>query len=306
MRWIVLCVAMTIVLSPSPAAAQRFGGPSSGQYELTTPAGKKLTVCYGLPVNAGPDTRIVIVIPGALRNAVEYRDDWRDPARKGGFIVLAVGASLEEFPTEYDYNAGGLVDPDGKIRPRRERLFAAIEPLFDDFLERTGSHRRSYSLYGHSAGGTFVMAFLLAEPDARVDRAVAANPAFCPVPDAATPYPFGIGGLGLVDDELRAWFSRPLVVLLGDRDLEPRHNPLSNGPEALRQGPHVYARGLGFFQAALVQSDHLKISLAWKLQIATGVGHSNRESARHAMSHFSTADHNPTTAPSTTGLPPSN
>lgn len=272
-------LALVALAEGVSASAQGFDGPVTGEYRFSTPAGKPLTVRYGVPAGSDPDTPILIVIPGALRDAAAYRDQWLGLAAEHRFVVLVLEGSLEHFPTEYDYNAGGVIDATGRFRPRRERLFATIEPLFDDFCRRVGSGRRTYSLYGHSAGGGFVHAFLLMEPSARVDSAVAANPAFFAFPDKETPYPFGLGGLGLGDDELRAWFSRPLVILLGDLDLDPRHNPLSNGPEALRQGPHVYARGLGFYQAALVESARLSAPLRWRLRIAEGVGHSNADIA---------------------------
>ncbi|TWT41329.1 alpha/beta hydrolase [Botrimarina hoheduenensis] len=260
-------------------------GPIGG-YDTKTPAGVPLRVEYCVPADSTPDSPILIVIPGARRNTAEYRDEWIDLAVANGFVVVTPGATHEHFPTEYDYNAGGVVDATGRLRPQHEWLFSAIEPLFDGFRLRFGLRSRSYSIYGHSAGGGFVHRFLLKVPNARVDRAVAANPAFCtyPVPDNA--YPFGVGGAAVSDGDLRAWFSRPLVVLLGDRDTGPRKHPLSNGPEALEQGPNVFARGLGFFRSALVESDRLGAPFAWRLEVVNGVGHSNTHMASHAVRHL--------------------
>jgi len=273
----------SLAMAAGRASAQGFDGPAAGEYQLITPAGKPITVCFGIPPGSGPETPILVVIPGAQRNAAQYRDEWVSQATEHQFIVLALGASIEHFPTEYDYNAGGAVDATGRVRPHRERLFSAIEPMFDDFNRRVGSRREAYSIYGHSAGGGFVHGFLLTEPTARVDSAVAANPAFFVFADEGARYPFGLGGLGLGDDNRRQWFSKPLTVILGDLDLEPRHNPLSNGAEALRQGPHVYARGLAFFHSALVESRRLSTPLSWKLRIAEGVRHSNAEIAPWAV-----------------------
>lgn len=263
--------------------AKQVGQDPLGGYDTRTPAGLPLRVEYCIPEGANADTPILIVVPGARRNAGEYRDQWADLAIANGFIVLTLGASAEYFPTEYDYNAGGVVSVSGKVRPHRERLFAAIEPMFEDFCRRFPSDRETYSIYGHSAGGGFVHRYLLMEPEARVDAAICANPAFCSFPQREWPYPFGMGGVNVNDKALAAWFGKPLTVLLGDRDLNPRTKPLSNGPSARRQGPHVYGRGLNFFQTALAEASRLDTPLMWRLVVVNRVGHSNQHMASHAV-----------------------
>ena len=260
--------------------------PPLGAYELSSPAGKPIGVSYCVPPSSGPDTPILIVIPGARRNAGEYRDQWSDLATANRFIVLTVEASVKYFPTEYEYNAGGVIDSDGNQRPKEEWIYSAIEPLFDDFVKRFGSSRTSYSLYGHSAGGGFVHRFMLMKLDARVDRAVAANPAFYSLPTQELPYPFGLRGIPLEDNALENWFSKPLVILLGELDTNPRTKPLSNGPLARSQGPHVYARGLGFFHAAQMAAQEREAPFAWRLEIVPDVGHSNAHMASHAVRHL--------------------
>lgn len=283
--WVTAQASLLAEVPPSAYAKDVGQGPIGG-YEVTTPAGKPLRVEFYVPEGSRPGSRILIVIPGARRNAGEYRDQWADLANANGFIVLVPGASREHFPTEYEYNAGGVTDPSGQIRPQQERLFSAIEPMFDDFRRRFGSTRESYALYGHSAGGGFVHRFLLMMPDARVDVAVAANPAFCTFPRSDWDYPFGTGGTNVGDDELRAWFAKPLTVLLGDRDIGPRTKLLSNSRRARLQGPSVYARGLGFFQSALTEADRLGVPLRWKLEIVAGVGHSNTHMASQAVKYL--------------------
>lgn len=266
------------------AAPNRFD--PIGSYVTESPGGKPLGVHYCVPPGSGPDTPILIVIPGARRNAAEYRDQWADLATSNGLIVLTLEATQEHYPTEYDYNAGGVLDSNRRVRPASEWLFSAIEPLFEEFRERYGSSRAGYLLYGHSAGGGFVHRFLLMKPGARVERAVAANPAFCAYPTRDLEYPFGLGGLPLAEGATETWFAKPLVILLGDRDLNPRTKPLSNGPQARRQGPHVLARGVGLYHKALKAADRLGPALRWKLEVVHGVGHSNTHMASYAVRHL--------------------
>jgi hypothetical protein len=269
-----------------PLTVQAETWPATGSYQFDGWEGPALTVFYSVPPQSTADSPILIVIPGARRDAREYRDDWDSLATANRLITLVVGADLADFPTEYDYNAGGVVTAQGVPRPRSRRLYSAIEPLFEDFTRRFGSRRSSYALYGHSAGGQFAHTFRLFEPTARVDRVVAANPAFCMLPDHGPAYPFGLGGVTVSDEALKHWLTHPLVVLLGDRDLDPRTKPLSNGPEARLQGPHVFARGLGFYRSALAAASVREITLGWKLEVVHNVGHSNRQMASHAVKYL--------------------
>jgi poly(3-hydroxybutyrate) depolymerase len=260
--------------------------PATGQYSFTDWSGPPLAVYYSIPTDAGPRTPIVIVVPGAKRNARQYRDEWDQLAKSNQFITLVLAARKRDFPTEWVYNLGGANGGSDGSLPVAEQLISAIDPLFDDFRERFGSTRETYSLYGHSAGGGFVHLFLLTAPNAKVDRAVAANPAFFTMPDGDVDFPFGLHGLAVPQNGVRHWFARPLVIMLGDHDLDPRAQPLSNSAEAQLQGPHVFARGLGFYRQALCAAKSRGIPLEWRLEIVPGVGHSNERMAPHAVKYL--------------------
>jgi hypothetical protein len=179
-----------------------------------------------------------------------------------------------------------VINSAGEVQPRERWLFSAIEPLFDDFAKRFGSTRQTYAQYGHSAGGGFVHRFLLFNPEARVTRAVAANPAFVTMPDEQISYPFGLADAPLAEGAVANWFNRKLVILLGDRDLGPRRKPLSNGPRARLQGPHVYARGQKLFRAARTRARTEEYDFRWQLEVVPNVGHSNTHMASHAAKYF--------------------
>ena len=86
-----------------------------------------------------------------------FRRFWRDYLRpETGMIALAFGLMLIEGAT-----LGALA--------------RAIEPLFDDVRKRFGTQVTRYSLYGHSAGAQFVHRYVLFMPEARLDKAVAAE-----------------------------------------------------------------------------------------------------------------------------------
>ncbi len=257
-----------------------------GSYEFSGWKGPSLGVFYSIPPAANPDTPILVLIPGAKRNADFYRDAWHDLAMANRFIVLTLQARETDFPSEYDYNAGGVIDENGVLQPEEQWLFSAIELIFDDFRNSFESSRAKYSLYGHSAGGGFVHRFMLMKPSARVERSVAANPAFVSLPKFDTHYPFGLGGTELTNKDLETWFGKQLVILLGDLDRGPRTKPLSNGALARKQGPSVLARGLRLFQEALSVGEEISAEVNWKIEIVQNVGHSNNHMASYAVKHL--------------------
>ena len=200
---------------------------------------------------------------------------------------MVIQATKESFPTEYDYNLGGVANANGTTLPAERQLFSAIDALFEDFKARFGATRATYDLYGHSAGGGFVHRFLLFKPDAKVSTAIAANPAFVTMPAMTAEFPFGLRKAPLPDANVSRWFGKRLVILLGDRDLEPRTQPLSNSAQARAQGPHVFARGLRFFHSSLAFAQQRDVPFRWRLEVVPGVGHSNAHMASYAIKYLS-------------------
>ena len=292
-RALALCCALSLVTAPACATLQAATPAQAAQphralgppwsYRFTGWPGPALDIAWYVPRRARADAPILIVIPGASRDTQRFHASWLALANKHGFVVLTVGAPRARFPDEYAYNAGGVLTPGAPRTPEARWLFSAIEPVFDDFRARFGFTATRYSLFGHSAGGGFVHRFALFKPRAKMQRAVAANPAFVTLPDANIAYPFGTGGLALSREDLARWFATPLTILLGAEDLQPRTKPLSNGPQARAQGPHVFARGQKLFAHARAHAQALGVPFHWKLEIVEGVGHDNRAIAPFAL-----------------------
>ena len=116
--------------------------PATGKYEFTRWAGPAAfhRVLQPTP-KATADSPILIIIPGVKRNAEEYRNEWDHLATANRFITLVVEATKKLFPTEYEYNVGGVINARGEVQPENRWLFSAIDPVFDDFKKRFGSHQ---------------------------------------------------------------------------------------------------------------------------------------------------------------------
>jgi len=259
--------------APAPAPLP----PGRGMFVFTNWAGPALRVFYQLPDNVTATTPVLIVLHGVERNADEYRDSWARQARARGFIVVAPEYSAADFPGAEEYSSGGFLAPDGSTRPREQWSFAAIEPLFDEVKARTGTGVPRYILYGHSGGAQFVHRFVLLMPQARYQRAIAANAGWYTMPDFDIGFPYGLRGTPVTREDLARELQRPLWILLGARDTNPNAANLRHAVEAERQGPYRLARGDSFYAAAQHAAEALGVRCAWQRRYVPGVAHDNEE-----------------------------
>jgi len=246
-----------------------------GRFTFDGWAGPPIRVWTHVPPRAGADTPIVIVMHGRGRDADRYRDEWKGLAASRGFILAVPEFDDRRFPGANAYNHGWFRETDGTPRPRAQWSFSAIEPLFDEIKRRSGSTVERYALYGHSAGAQFVHRFILFTPEARYHAAVTANAGSYAFPRLDIDYPFGLRGTPVDEAGLKAALGKPVVVLLGTADIDPRHPSLPRGPNADAQGPHRLARGHAFHAAGRRTAGDMGVPFGWVVRQAPGIGHEN-------------------------------
>lgn len=229
---------------------------------------------------------VVIVIPGAKRNAEDYSQYWLPLARSLPMITVTIECDLKQCPSEYHYNLGGHKLQDGSSPEPSTQFFSVPELAFTEIKQKYQLNTSGFYLFGHSAGGTFAHLYKLVRPEAPVIHVVAANPAFLMLPDPTIAYPFGIKNSGFTEKQITDWLNKPTLLMLGDLDLEPRTKALSNSPFAQQQGLAVFSRGLQFFARATDWSLAQKQQPGWQLVIAHGVRHDAEAMAPYAFAHW--------------------
>ncbi len=249
-------------------------------------AGPPVDVIVYIPKETKPSAPVLFVVPGASRDTQRFHGSWLSLAKENKFIVITIGAPQKHFPDEWSYNAGGVMSSNGDLFDKKTWLFNVIEPIFDDVRKRHKIETEKFHLFGHSAGGGFVHRFMLFKPNAPVVRAVAANPAFVTLPNYNSSYPFGLGGLSVNDQDLASWFESEMAIVLGEKDLGPRTQLLSNGKEARDQGPHCFARGTLLYKVSKQRAKNKKTGFRWRLITAPGVGHDNLSIAPYACKYL--------------------
>lgn len=246
-------------------------------------AGPALPVWMYRPADTPADAPILFVFHGVRRDADRYLGEWVDLAVREKLVIIVPEFTQAGFPGARGYNHGNLLTEAGGPTPPAQRSFAVIEPLFDAVRARAGLTRDRYWLFGHSAGAQFVHRFVMTGHARRMERAVSANAGSYMMPDAAAPWPFGLGGLPAGIWDAAAAYAAPMTVLLGTADNDPNYPSLPRDAAAMAQGPHRVARGEAFFASARRDAASRGAAFNWGCALAPGIGHDNRGMAPFAI-----------------------
>ena len=265
-----------------------------------------ITVFYHKPVNFKHNSKILMVIPGAGRNADDYRDSWIEASEK--YNVLIISPSYEEKKYNFgDYHLGGVVKnldlrtgisfEKGTNRVHldesvdrfhinlntKQWLFHDFDRLFDMVAKSVNSSQKSYDIFGHSAGGQILHRFALLFPNSKADRILASNAGSYTLPDFKTNFPFGLKDLSIEASQLKESFQKNLVIFLGEEDNENETGGLIlRSPTLDKQGTHRFSRGNYFYNKSKTIAKKLNTIFNWELFIVPGVGHNQKEMAKAA------------------------
>jgi pimeloyl-ACP methyl ester carboxylesterase len=273
---------------------------------------KPIFVFYHKPAGFGPDSPMLLVIPGAGRNGWAYRDAWIDASETHNVLVLApyYADDLYDFAA---YHMGGVIsdlelrnvelEPDGSAPSRYilddedivfepdndpdEWIFGDFDAIFRHAVTATGSRRDTYDIFGHSAGGQILHRMAIFRPDSKADRIVAANSGFYTLPTHEASLPFGLREMKVSDQNLALAFSKDLVLLLGEADNENEtRGTMLHTPLADQQGPGRLSRGRYFYRESQQIADSMGAAFNWRLEIVEGVGHDQRLMGRAAAEYL--------------------
>jgi poly(3-hydroxybutyrate) depolymerase len=220
-----------------------------------------------------PSRPVVLVQHGMLRNGDDYRDFWIPAADRHGLLIVASTFSNEAYPTAESYNNGLVRDGTGAVRPKERWAYASLARLWAKLREEGVTHRERAHLFGHSAGGQFVHRLLSTQDHGFVETAVAGNPGWYTLPTLERAFPEGLGGIGLNESHVRRLLAFPLIVLAGDRDIATDDPNLPSNEEALRQGPHRFARAHHYVAFGQSEAERLGVPFGWRLQAVPFIGH---------------------------------
>lgn len=295
---------MTLVAKPEGSAPFEPRSLSKGRGAFETAGGighesHRITVAYYVPTRFAPDSRMLLVLPGASRGAEDYREPWIERAEKANVLVAVLG-----YPeSQYDfaaYQMGGVItnlelrnvppSANGELPPvlylrdedihftvntRRETwLFRDFDRIFGLLVRATGSTATHYDMFGHSAGAQILHRLALFHPTSKANRLMAANAGLYTMPMLDEPQLIGLEGIGVTSGELNVAFGTRLHLLLGelDNDGERGGNHLHT-PKLDRYGIGRLDRGKSFFAEGQRRAKVADVPFNWRMDIVPGVGH---------------------------------
>lgn len=259
-----LVFALTLHAAPLPAGASAQDIPTTGG----------VIKVFTYRPSLYTDGPLVLVFHGVGRNAEDYRNFAIAVAERFKVLVAAPLFEKDRFPPEA-YIRGGLLNPDGTLRPREQWTYALVPQLIAALRAAEGKPDLPYYLLGHSAGGQFLARFAAFYPtEAR--RIVAGNPGSHLFPRRDWDFGYGFGGLpaGLGDEAaLRRYLAAPLTLYLGTGDILTDTSNLDQSAGARQQGPHRLARGRACFEFARKLAAERGWAFHWRKVETPGIGH---------------------------------
>jgi hypothetical protein len=122
---------------------------------------------------------------------------------------------------------------------------------------------------------------LLFIPEARVKLAISANAGYYIMPDFAVTWPYGLDKTNLDKDLVCQYFSKHLIILLGEEDTNPLMLP--RGSMSDKQGIMRLERGHCFFNFSKGIAEKFKAPFIWRLQTVPNAGHDDKSLAQAAV-----------------------
>ncbi len=257
-------------------------------YNYTAPNfSKTLRVFYHIPNNAANSTPILMVFHGVNRNAKDYRNAFVNASNAKNFIVIAPEFSDENFPQAAQYNLGNVyINGDNpssnSLNPESQWTFSMVEKLFDFIKSQLKNTSNSYKIFGHSAGAQFAHRFLMFKPNNRANQTVISAAGWYTFPDATVPFPYGISNSILQNATSEIFFSKNVIVQVGEFDNNPndanlRHNSFSDA-----QGLHRLERATNYVDFCKQKAENATFDFNWSLYIHKNADHNYTIAAQNA------------------------
>jgi hypothetical protein len=237
---------------------------------------RPLTLYSARPIQYDANTPILFVHHGVGRNGADYRDYWLPMIDEIGVLAIAVEFSEAAFPDYLWYHFGNMHAEDGTPNPREQWTYGVVERLFTALRNQGVTKRRTYGLFGHSAGGQFVHRMLSFGYRDSVAVAVSANAGTYAMPNVEIAWPFGLGDTGHDAETLRRLLEYPITVMTGTLDISTTGRFFPKGPRSMRQGATRHERAHNYVRAGHAAAEALGTRCAWSVINVLNVGHDGR------------------------------
>jgi len=273
MKKLILSLATIFIYTALYAGNILSAGEGVFTYKEYPPfADRPVDVHYYIP-SSGDVRRmpVVFVFEGGDRGYSYLLKAWRQEAEKNQFMVFIPHFDLKEYPL-CDYQEVGVMNGNA-LCPTEELTPVLVDKLFEYIRQTSGSERKGYMMYGHSAGGQFVQRFMLFHDSPYVEKAVIGSPGWYTFPDASQDFPYGVRNVPYITPgRIQKYLAKPIVLQLATGDTV-RESFLRKTPEAEAQGRNRYERGNRFYQYLHRIAAEQNWPCNWRKVEEQGIGH---------------------------------
>ena len=252
---------------------------------------RKIVLRSARPKRFTAATPVLFVHHGVLRNGADYRDYWLGLVDEADVLVVAPEFPADSFPGAAWYNFGNRSNKSGQTNPEPQWTYGVDEQVFAGLQAAGITAQKGYGVWGHSAGGQYVHRMISLGLRGHVRAAVTANAGTYAMPTLDVGYPFGLGGTGMTDENLRALLGFRLTVMAGTADIDTASPHFPKEAAAMVQGPTRYARAHQYIATARAQAARLGIACAWTIVDVTGIDHNGEKMSAAAAPILSAALH---------------
>ena len=252
---------------------------------------KTITIFYHQPKSFTTHSQVLFTIPGAGRNAADYRNALIAASEKYGVLILSPQYAEDDYAGFWSYNLAGMIydvnvkDSTFKINHQPNQwIFNDFDRIFDLVRQEINLKEDRYDMFGHSAGGQILHRLALFHPRSKANRILASNSGWYTLPIVQEPFPYGLDGIGMETKDID--FSSQLILFLGEKDdADETRGHLRRSPEVDKQGTHRFARGTYFFTAKSTALAHQK-EFNWRLITVPNIGHEYQKMSKEAMEYL--------------------
>ena len=216
-----------------------------------------------MPNEIANDMKIIFVMSGCLRDALNYLKKWIDYADKYNYIIIAPEFDRRHYSIgdheygnvidiEYDYSSQDIYVPfmkyDTKIKSEDDWIYKNIDEIYLDFIQRYHIEKNEYIMFGHSSGSQFTHRFAMLGNSKYCNKYICANAGLYTFFNTNKNYPYGIKNLDKYSDRIKASLQKDVYILAGEKDTEL--NMLNLLPEDNAEGKDRYERAKNFYNSA--------------------------------------------------------
>ena len=243
-----------------------------------------------IPKGNVSDMKIVFVLSGCLRDALNYLKNWIEVANRNNYIIIAPEFDREHYSIadheygnlidiEYDYSSQDIYTPYMKyssdINKKSEWVYDIIDKIYLEFINKNNLKNDGYIIFGHSSGSQFVHRFLMFGDSKYCRMYMPANAGLYTFFDEEKNYPYGIKNLKDYDNVIKESLEKDAYIMVGDKDITT--DDLNHMSTDLEEGKTRIERGINFYNSAKSYAEKYNLKFNWKLIVMKNVNHDNKK-----------------------------